>query len=125
MAKGINAVRDISPEKIPEKITEATLRMPREDELAQKEISDCLKALAQIDRDLVDLRAPVKRKEAEIKTTLHEMEKKGYFPDVIKSMHKAIQKGKLTAEYRITWNSYIKSAKVPLPLFDVTDTAQH
>lgn len=112
-------------EKLPADLAEGTIRIPREDDVAKRKIKEALTKLTKLDGDLVDLRKPVNEKVAEIKGVYDMLEKEGFDRGVIKAIHKARTKGQHNAEYCITWNSYVKTSGVQLPLFDVSDTAQH
>lgn len=122
MSKGSSTLidRGIATDKIPAKITEATLRQPREDDLAKKELTEFFSNMKQLERELVEAKKPANLKVAEIKSAYHNMEKKGYDPEVLKFMHKRGDKI-ARKEFRITVNSYRRSIGEQLPLFDVSD----
>lgn len=77
-----------------------------------KMVRKCLKKL---DDDLVDLREPVNKKQAEIAAVYAELRKKGYDSDVIKMQHK---KGmKFDHNFTVRWNRYALATEIELPLF--------
>ena len=123
MAKDTLIDRGVATDKIPDKITEATLRMPREDELAGKELKGFFADLKRLDREVVEAKKPYNDKVAEIKSKYHEMEKKGYDPKALKFIHKNKERYQ-SKEFRITVNSYMKSTGEQLALFDVSDVGK-
>jgi len=123
MAKGINTARDISPEKIPDHITEGTLRMPREDDIAKKELKDIVAAIKKCKKELPDLRKPVNDKQAEIKRFYDDAEKKGYNRKAIRFLVEDYDDF-ANAEFRLTANSYANSIGKQLTLFDTTDVSK-
>lgn len=73
------------------------------------------KRLKKLDDDLVELRSPVNKKQAEIAAVYAELRKKGYDSDVIKMQHK---KGmKFDHNFTVRWNTYAMATESDLPLF--------
>lgn len=73
------------------------------------------KRLKKLDDDLVELREPVSKKQAEIAAVYAELRKKGYDSDVIKMQHK---KGmKFDHNFAVRWNRYAQATETELPLF--------
>mgnify|MGYP006921294452 CR=1 FL=1 len=73
------------------------------------------KRLKKLDDDLVELREPVNKKQAEIAAVYAELRKKGYDSDVIKMQHK---KGmKFDRNFTVRWNRYALATEIELPLF--------
>ncbi len=73
------------------------------------------KRLKKLDDELVDLREPVNKKQAEIAAVYAELRKKGYDSDVIKMQHK---KGmKFDHNFAVRWNRYAMATETELPLF--------
>jgi len=77
------------------------------------------KKLVKLDDDLVELRQPVNKKQAEIAAVYAELRKKGYDSDVIKMQHK--RGGKLDHNFTARWNQYAMATETDLPLFKVAE----
>jgi uncharacterized protein (UPF0335 family) len=80
------------------------------------------KRLKKLDSDLVDLKRPVNKKNAEIAGVYAELRKKGFDSEVVKIQHK--RGDKFDHNFSVRWNRYGKAAKLDLPLFEgVEDNA--